>query len=505
MKLLSALFLLAFIGTTLAASAEQWRGRSIYQVLTDRFALNYTCTDAADCPCDVSLDEYCGGTWKGIEMNLDYIYNMGFTAVWISPVTKNTPQGYHGYYQTDLYSLNENFGTAQDLVDLSAALHNKSMYLMVDVVTNHFGSSTDYPDIPYDTYVPFNSSDYFHPYCAIDYNNQTSAEQCWLDANLPDVRTEDAAIVTAYSTWITALVANYSIDGLRIDSVKDVDKASMPPFCEAAGVYCLGELSNNAGSYAYPYQNVLNGGGIINYPMYFSFNESFLYPATASMQDFAYNTYVCANGSTCGSDGCTGCAACGCKDSTLQGTFTENHDNPRVAWANPDIQVAANAIVWTILSDGIPIIYEGQEQHLAGADDPYCREAMWLCENGCYNTSAPLHGTVAYVNQIYNWASAQSSTYSTYHANSAVQTETQIQLRKDVVRTVLTNAGTGQAAGTFTTEQAGFTAGDVVYEMFSCSTYTADASGNVAVDTGGGKPKVLMVQSFIAGSTMCGQ
>ena len=77
---------------------------------------------------------------------------------------------------------------------------------------------------------------------AIDYDNQTSAEICWLYTNLPDVRTEDQNVVDAYSEWISELVANYSIDGLRIDSVKDVDKASMPPFCQAAGVYCLGEV-----------------------------------------------------------------------------------------------------------------------------------------------------------------------------------------------------------------------------------------------------------------------
>lgn len=235
---------------TLAATPDQWRSRSIYQILTDRFAWPDNSTTE---PCNVTANEYCGGTWKGIEYHLDYIQNMGFTAIWISPVTKNTPAGYHGYYQTDLYSLNEHFGTEQDLKDLSAALHERDMYLMVDVVTNHFASeTTDYTQIDYSQYVPFDDASYFHPYCDIDYGNQTSAEQCWLYSNLPDVRTEDQDIVDAYSTWIKHLVANYSIDGLRIDSVKDVDKTSMLPFCEAAGVYCLGELSNNDPSYAYP-------------------------------------------------------------------------------------------------------------------------------------------------------------------------------------------------------------------------------------------------------------
>lgn len=128
----------------LSASPEQWRHRSVYQVLTDRFARTDNSTTAA---CNVADYEYCGGTWKGIEYNLDYIQDMGFDAVWISPVTKNTPAGYHGYYQTDLHKLNEHFGTEQDLKDLSSSLHRRGMYMMVDVVTNHFGSTSSAPDV----------------------------------------------------------------------------------------------------------------------------------------------------------------------------------------------------------------------------------------------------------------------------------------------------------------------------------------------------------------------
>ena len=328
----------------------------------------------------------------------------------------------------------------------SNALHARGMYLMVDVVTNHFGPSKSLPNLPWSSYNPFNSEDYFHPHCAMDYDIQTSAEQCWLYSNLPDLRTEDPNVVDAYNTWITQLVSNYSIDGLRIDSVKDVNKSLMQHFCSAAGVYCMGELSNNDPAYAYPYQSILNGGGgIINYPMYFAFNETLAYPSSATLADLAYNIYGCKTNRT---------------DSTLQGTFTENHDNPRIASHNPDLSLAANAIVWTFLTDGIPIIYQGQEQYLTGADDPFCREAMWLEENGSYNTSAPLHRTVAYVNQIFHWAAADNSPgYSTYKNWVQPYSDTQIQMRKDVVRTILTNAAQGQGSGTFTTQQAGFAAG----------------------------------------------
>jgi alpha-amylase len=476
-----------FSNTAIGASPDEWRGRNIYQVLTDRFWRTDNSTSAA---CNVDLNAYCGGTWKGIEYQLDYMVNMGMDAIWISPITKNTNNGYHGYYQTDLYALNANFGTAQDLKDLSNALHERGMYLMVDVVTNHFGSSTGNPNIDYSQYNPFNSPVYFHPFCDINYDNQTSAEICWLYDNLPDLRTEDQAVVDAYSSWISWLVKEYNIDGLRIDSVKDVNTDSMPPFCEAAGVYCLGELSNGDPAYAYPYQKYMNGGGIINYPIYDVFNKSFVYSGAATMADLAYAMYQDRNHSI---------------DANLHATFTENHDNPRVAWHNPDLAVAKNVIAWTILTDGIPIIYQGQEQHLAGADDPGCREAMWLTENGSLSRDSELYKTTAYLTQIRHWAAQHSTAYTRTNGIALNYSSNQIAIRKDVLRIILTYAGTGQSIGTYTTIDAGFTAGAEVVNLISCKSYTANAQGDVTVEIGGGIHVVMMEADFLAGSTMCGK
>ena len=59
---------------------EEWISRSVYQLLTDRFAKE----DYDFKPCD-NLGNYCGGTFNGIKENLDYIAGMGFNAIWISP------------------------------------------------------------------------------------------------------------------------------------------------------------------------------------------------------------------------------------------------------------------------------------------------------------------------------------------------------------------------------------------------------------------------------------
>jgi alpha-amylase len=130
---LSLWIFLAFVGSTLAATADDWRGRSVYQIITDRYAL----PDGAGVnSCNVTDRTWCGGTWRTIRDNLDYIQNAGFTAVWISPVSQNyegpsTAYGdaYHGYWIADASQLNSRFGTSDDLKSLSTELHRRGMFV----------------------------------------------------------------------------------------------------------------------------------------------------------------------------------------------------------------------------------------------------------------------------------------------------------------------------------------------------------------------------------------
>lgn len=80
----SLALLIAILAVTpaVALTPAEWRSQSIYQVMTDRFARTDLSTTAA---CDASEQVYCGGSWEGLISKLDYIQDMGFTAIWISP------------------------------------------------------------------------------------------------------------------------------------------------------------------------------------------------------------------------------------------------------------------------------------------------------------------------------------------------------------------------------------------------------------------------------------
>lgn len=161
--LLTASLLALLFSTALTGDINGWKQRTVYQVLTDRFAK--TSGDKSACS---NLGNYCGGTWKGIQNNLNYIQGMGFDAIWISPVVQNYNGGYHGYWATHWEEVNNKFGSQQDLKDLVNAAHSKGMWVMVDVVANHVGPvGTDYSQI-----LPFNQAAHYHSRCQItDWNN----------------------------------------------------------------------------------------------------------------------------------------------------------------------------------------------------------------------------------------------------------------------------------------------------------------------------------------------
>ena len=115
-------FILFIILSTYVTSKtkSEWKSRSIYQILTDRFART---SSGGSC----TLSKYCGGNYQGVIKHLDYIKGMGFDAIWISPIVENYPNSYHGYHLTNLYNLNSNFGSESDLKSLITGLLQKDL------------------------------------------------------------------------------------------------------------------------------------------------------------------------------------------------------------------------------------------------------------------------------------------------------------------------------------------------------------------------------------------
>ena len=359
------LFIAFLLSTYISGkSKEEWKSRSIYQILTDRFART---SDTGSC----NYSQYCGGNYQGIINKLDYIKGMGFDAIWISPIVENTEGSYHGYHLTNLYNLNTHFGTEDDFKELITSCHNKDIWVMVDVVANHVGPiGTDYSRI-----TPFNSADHYHDYCDInDWNNQQEVENCRL-SGLPDLKQENDWVTQQLLNWISDLITKYNIDGIRIDTIMEVPKWFWDKFRTSAGVFQIGEAFNGDISYVADYQYHLDS--VFNYPLYYTIESSFC-GSFYNLEGYWFNSrpkYPAPE---------------------YTATFVENHDNPRFLNRCSDRSKFTNAAVFALLWEGVPVFYYGGEQYYSGGNDPNNREPLW--DN--YNTATELYRILGKVHQL---------------------------------------------------------------------------------------------------------
>lgn len=248
-------------------SKEEWKSRTIYQLLTDRFSK----TDGSTQSCQ-DFSNYCGGTFQGIINHLDYIQGMGFDAIWISPVVKNAPGRYHGYHAVDFYAINPEFGTEDDLKNLTQELHKRGMWLMVDIVANHVAN-----DYPQQDIKPFNQDSNYHSPCDVvqsDYNpkNWDHLFNCRL-AGLPDLNSEDQSTRQQLMDWIKWLVQTFDVDGLRIDTVQFMPEDFWRSFAQSAGVFQIGEVDDGNVETLAKFQGSLDS--VLNYPMFYTLRDVF--------------------------------------------------------------------------------------------------------------------------------------------------------------------------------------------------------------------------------------
>ncbi|KAJ0109974.1 hypothetical protein J7T55_014776 [Diaporthe amygdali] len=498
-----------------ALSAEEWQKQTIYQVVTDRFArtpsddtglgIIGSSNSDEDCPLP---KQYCGGTWQGITEKLDYIQGMGFTAIWISPVIENTENAssdysYHGYWPRNFYALNPHFGTEEDLMGLSDALHARGMYLMFDIVINHVFSPGPANATNYSMFTPFNSSRYFHRPCLMDNSNETSVEVCQLRDDkasavftLPDVKTEDPVVRDIFQDWIRDTVEKYNVDGLRLDTYKHVERSFWPDFLDAAGVFSVAEYLDGDPANYNSDLIASKEAGVLNYPTFYWIRRAFQNPLTW-MTELVQGVETMRNGPI---------------STNLLAPFFENHDEQRFASLVGDIALTKNALAFTLLFDGIPIIYQGQEQHFSGQNDPYNRERLWTSG---YNEDSELYRWITRLNAARalaidtdpSFVSSQADTVWPPPAPSAgnatsgsngttngtssststtVLTNHHIAIKKGSIISVLTNVGVGgeNLDVVLPRNATKYNPGAAYIDLLSCETFKTDRSGALSFEMG---------------------
>ncbi|MEU5362721.1 pullulanase-type alpha-1,6-glucosidase [Streptomyces sp. NPDC005925] len=238
---------------------------------------------------------YQGGDLKGLTKKLDYIKDLGTTAIWMAPLFKNQPvqgegadasAGYHGYWITDFTRVDPHFGTNKDLEVLVDKAHAKGLKVYFDVITNHTADVVDYEEksssylskgaFPYLTEDgrPFDDADYAaggrdFPSVGRDSFPRTPAVPAakkdikvpsWLNdpamyhnrgdstyagesttygdfSGLDDLWTERPEVVDGMAKIYERWVRDFGIDGFRIDTVKHVNMEFWTQWATALDAY----------------------------------------------------------------------------------------------------------------------------------------------------------------------------------------------------------------------------------------------------------------------------
>jgi glycosidase len=347
----------------------------LYLIMTDRFA------DGSPASQRVGINRaavrgWHGGDFAGIEQHLDYLRELGVTALWITPVAFNgaMPESYHGYAATDLYAVDTHFGSLADYRHLSDALHARGMKLVIDLVPNHIGVQHPWvldPPAPgwfHGTLENHRAAqhDFYH---LVDPHAPPQAWSAittgWFTDAMPDLNQENP-LVSRYLIqdamwWIE--MAN--LDDIRLDTFPYVDRAFWRTFHAALhSVYphlaTVGEIFHRD-----PEVTSFFAGGVAHDGIDTGLDTTFDFPLYFALRD------VLAHGKPM-----TDLTRILRQDALYPHperlvTFIGNHDTTRFfTEASASVPRLKLAIGLILTLRGMPQIYSGDEIGMTGGEDP---------------------------------------------------------------------------------------------------------------------------------------
>ena len=204
----------------------------IYLLMPDRFANGDTTNDFVPGMAEqlnrTNQDGRHGGDFKGIMAHLDYFQDLGVTTLWLNPLLENNQAkySYHGYSTTDYYRIDPRFGTNDDYLKLSDALHQRGIKLIMDMIFNHCGSGNWWmKDLPSRDWVnqwpEFTRTNYRAGTFTDPYVSQADSNMFvrgWFDLTMPDLNQANPFVknyLIQNSIW---WVEYAGLDGIRQDT-----------------------------------------------------------------------------------------------------------------------------------------------------------------------------------------------------------------------------------------------------------------------------------------------
>ncbi|MBN2618326.1 MAG: chitobiase/beta-hexosaminidase C-terminal domain-containing protein [Spirochaetales bacterium] len=376
-----------------------WTDQIIYFALLDRF---YNGDKSND---DLGYNEFStkeetwfsGGDLKGLEEKLDYIKELGATAIWITPPVKNEWSegnygGSHGYWASDFTQVDPHFGDLESYKSFVKKAHEKGMYVIQDIVVNHVGDyfyylanddkwhqkpntlPTKSPEqLPWSLNNPSlftpeeleNNSFYHWTPSISDYNDRSQLFTNQL-SNLDDLKTENPVVANLLRGYFRYWIDKVDVDAYRVDTVKYVEQEFFEEFVHSSqdqnkGIkthakdlgkddfILFGESWDDDEDFNASYTLGENGEKRLDSVIYFNLNFA-IRNVFGNGFPTAELSKVLKNRDNAGYD-----------DPLKLVTFVDNHDMERlINTTTPNLVKSAYAFIMTI--PGIPQIYYGLEQ-----------------------------------------------------------------------------------------------------------------------------------------------
>lgn len=357
----------------------------MYLILPDRFSNGDPSNDRVPGMLDQTLRRDTvfnrhGGDLKGIQNHLDYLKDLGVTALWLNPVIENdrTERTEHGYAFTNHYKVDARLGGDLAYKNLIDAAHSKGLKMIQDAVYNHVDILHVFiKDMPMKDWVhqwpsytntTYKEQTLFDPYAsAIDKKKMSDG---WFVPSMADLNQNNpflANFLIQHAIWS---VEEFGIDGWRIDTyayndLEFMNRCNKALYNEYPAISIFGEtwvhgVPNQSyfceNNYNIPYKSNLQATtdfqllfyGIqeaLTKPFGWTDGVNKLYTTTA--QDFAY------------------------KNPMRQVIFLDNHDLPRFySVLNEDTAKYKMAMAWLMTFRGIAQLYYGNEILMTGLTSP---------------------------------------------------------------------------------------------------------------------------------------
>ena len=221
---------------------------AVYLIMPDRFVNGDPANDStADTEEKADAKAFFGrhgGDIQGIEDQLDYIADLGFTAIWNTPLLEDDEpsSSYHGYACTDYYRIDPRFGSNEKYREFVREAHSRGIKVIMDVVTNHCGDRHWWmEDLPFADWVHQWPS-YTHSNCAFSAQNDPYCSQHdrenmvggWFDTSMVDMNLDNPYLLQYFRQWAVWWTEWADLDGFRVDTYPYNEKEPMAQWC--AGV-----------------------------------------------------------------------------------------------------------------------------------------------------------------------------------------------------------------------------------------------------------------------------